>query len=136
MRPRSGRTIERVAVGSSSQSLEWIARNASAWMTYHRPLAVQKDRIGLWHGAVARSTTGFRGLGQAMALDLAETASDMIEEITLGYRVGPEGLFRVLTDLRALGVHHVALNLAMDGARADAALEIIAKDVLPRLNAS
>jgi luciferase-type oxidoreductase len=134
MRPRSGRDITLVAVGSSSQSLEWIARNASAWMTYHRPLAVQKDRIGLWHGAVGRSTTAFRGLGQVMALELVDTVSDGIEEITLGYRAGPDGLVKILGELRALGVHHVALNLAMDGARAASALAVIAKDVLPRLN--
>ncbi len=91
MAPRSGRDLPLIAVGSSSQSLEWIARNALAWMTYHRPLAVQKDRIGLWHGAVARSTTAFRGLGQAMALDLVDTASDRVEEITLGYRTGRKG---------------------------------------------
>lgn len=134
IRPRSGRCVPLVAVGSSSQSLEWIARNASAWMTYHRPLAAQKDRIALWHGAVKRTTTEFRGMGQAMALDLLDTPSDRIDEINLGYRTGPEGLLDILSALRNLGVHHVAFNLLINGRKAIADLEIIAREVLPRLN--
>lgn len=134
IRPRSGRRIPLVAVGSSSQSLEWIARNAGAWMTYHRPLGVQKDRIALWHGAVQRTNTEFRGLGQAMALDLLDMPSDHIDEINLGYRTGPEGLLQVLAALRNLGVHHVAFNLLVNGRKALSDLEIIAREVLPRLH--
>lgn len=133
IRPRSGRHIPLVAVGSSSQSLEWIARNAGAWMTYHRPLGAQKDRIGLWHGAVQRTTSEFRGMGQAMALDLAETSSDRLDDINLGYRTGPNGLSVALQELRELGVHHVAFNLTASGHKALSDLEIIAKEVLPRL---
>jgi luciferase-type oxidoreductase len=135
IRPRNERRIPVVAVGSSSQSLEWIARNAEAWMTYHRPLPAQRDRIALWHNAVTRSTADFRGLGQAMALDLADMSGAAVEDITLGYRAGPDGLIRVLSDLRDLGVHHVALNLAIDGEKAVSDLKAIARDVLPRLAA-
>jgi luciferase-type oxidoreductase len=134
IRPRSGRRLPLVAVGSSSQSLEWIARNAGAWMTYHRPLGAQKDRIALWHGAVQRTTTEFRGMGQAMALDLLDTPSDHIDEINLGYRTGPEGLLAALSVLRNLGTHHVAFNLLVNGRKALTDLEIIAREILPRLN--
>lgn len=133
IRPRSGRSLPLVAVGSSSQSLEWIARNAIAWMTYHRPLAAQKDRIALWHNAVHRSTADFRGLGQAMVLELVDTAGDKAEDINLGYRTGPDGLYRTLTEFRSLGVHHVALNLSMDRSSAVSDLHVIAREVLPRL---
>jgi luciferase-type oxidoreductase len=136
IRPRSGRRIPLVAVGSSSQSLEWIARNASAWMTYHRPLAAQKDRVALWHGAVQRTTTEFRGMGQAMALDLVDTSSDRLDEINLGYRTGPDGLLAGLLALHEIGVHHVAFNLLVDERKALADLEIIAREVLPRLESA
>ncbi len=136
IRPRSGRAIPLVAVGSSSQSLEWIARNAGAWMTYHRPLAAQNDRIALWHRAVHRTTSEFRGMGQAMALDLVDTSSDRLEDINLGYRTGPEGLLAALAAFRAAGVHHVALNLLVDRRKAFSDLEIIAREVLPRLGES
>lgn len=102
-------------------------------MTYHRPLGAQKDRIGLWHGAVQRTTSEFRGMGQAMALDLAETSSDRLDDINLGYRTGPNGLSVALQELRELGVHHVAFNLTASGHKALSDLEIIAKEVLPRL---
>jgi luciferase-type oxidoreductase len=134
IRPRSSRTIPLVAVGSSSQSLEWIARNAGAWMTYHRPLAAQKDRIALWHGDVRRTTSEFRGMGQATALHLVDTSSDLIEDINLDYRTGPKGLLAALTALRNLGVHHVSLNLLVEKRKAFSDLEIIAREVLPRLN--
>lgn len=133
IRPRSGRAVPLVAVGSAAQSLEWIARNAEAWMTYHRPLAIQRDRIALWQAAVRRSTSAFRGLGQAMALELADTSSTTLEEINLGYRTGPDGLYAALTDLRDHGVHHVALNLSVEGRQAMSDLEAIAANVLPRL---
>lgn len=134
IRPRSGRRVPLVAIGSSSQSLEWISRNAGAWMTYHRPLSAQKDRIALWHGAVQRTTTEFRGMGQAMALDLVDASSDHVDEIALGYRTGPEGLLAALRALRNLGVHHVAFNLLVNGRKALTDLETIAREVLPRLN--
>lgn len=133
IRPRSGRRIPLVAVGSSSQSLEWIARNAGAWMTYHRPLAAQKDRIALWQRAVQRTTSEFRGMGQAMALDLVDTSSERLDDINLGYRTGPNGLLAALMALRELGVHHVALNLTVDSRRLLSDLETIAREVLPPL---
>ncbi|MBB3406755.1 luciferase-type oxidoreductase [Rhizobium sp. BK316] len=133
IRPRSRRRIPLVAVGSSSQSLEWIARNAGAWMTYHRPFAAQKDRIALWQGAVQRTTDEFRGMGQAMALELVDTSADRVDDIKLGYRAGPNGLLAALVALRELGVHHVALNLTVDSRRVLSDLETIAREVLPRL---
>lgn len=135
IRPVSGRRIPMVAVGSSSQSLEWIARNADAWMTYHRPLAAQKDRIALWHNAVRRSKAAFRGFGEAMVLDLVGRPGADVEEIPLGYRAGPDGVIRILQDMKTLGVHHVTLNLPVDRDRAQSDLETIAREILPRLDA-
>jgi alkanesulfonate monooxygenase SsuD/methylene tetrahydromethanopterin reductase-like flavin-dependent oxidoreductase (luciferase family) len=125
----SGRFI--LGLGSGDRPSEFAA---GAWMTYHRPLGAQKDRIALWHGAVQRTTTEFRGMGQAMALDLLDTPSDHIDEINLGYRTGPEGLLAALSSLRNLGTHHVAFNLLVNGCKALTDLEIIAREILPRLN--
>jgi luciferase-type oxidoreductase len=133
IRPRSEGPLPMVAVGSSSQSLEWIARNAEAWMTYHRPFAAQRDRIAMWHGAVERSTSEARGLGQAMALELLDTSSNAAEDINLGYRAGPAGLLDALMKLRNVGVQHVALNLTVDRRKALADLGLIAAEVLPFL---
>jgi luciferase-type oxidoreductase len=60
LRPRTEVKVAMLAVGSASQSLEWIARNSTGWATYHRDLAIQKDRIALWHKAVSKAGGGFR----------------------------------------------------------------------------
>ncbi|MNL81892.1 hypothetical protein D3C87_2091300 [compost metagenome] len=71
-----------------------------------------------------------------MALDLVDTSSDHLAEINLGYRTGPDGLLAGLLALHKIGVHHVAFNLLVDGRKALADLEIIAREVLPRLESA
>lgn len=90
-----------IVVGSAGQSLEWIARNASGWASYHRDLAVQRDRIALWRTAVQKTgAEAFRSFSQSMSFDLTEDPNASLETIELGYRVGRHGLLEVLADLR------------------------------------
>ncbi len=133
IRPRPKTSIPMVAVGSSSQSLEWIARNATAWMTYYRPLSVQKDRLALWHNAQAKVTTDFRGFGQSMVLELLDRPEAAYEEINLGGRTSRRGLIEALSAMRDAGIHHVAFNLIAQGRPAGEVMEEIAADVLPAL---
>ncbi len=133
IRPRPKTSVPMVAVGSSSQSLEWIARNATAWMTYYRPLSVQKDRLALWHNAQAKVTTDFRGFGQSMVLELLARPEAAYEEINLGGRTGRRGLIEALSAMRDAGIHHVAFNLIAQGRPASEVMEEIAADVLPAL---
>ncbi len=133
IRPRPKTSIPMVAVGSSSQSLEWIARNATAWMTYYRPLPVQKDRLALWHNAQAKVTADFRGFGQSMVLELLDRPEAAYEEINLGGRTGRRGLIEALSAMRDAGIHHVAFNLIAQGRPAGEVMEEIAADILPAL---
>lgn len=126
-------SIPMVAVGSSSQSLEWIARHASAWMTYYRPLSVQKDRLALWHNARAKVTADFRGFGQSMVLDLLDNPHASYEEINLGGRTGRRGLIEALSAMREAGIHHVAFNLIAQGRPLGETMEEIAADILPAM---
>lgn len=122
--------VPMVAVGSSSQSLEWIARNAEGWMTYHREFPVQKDRIGLWKNAVAKSTGEFRSFSQAMVLELLDDPLAPATPAGLGYRAGRQALISLLEELREADVHHVAFNLA--GSRQiEQVLAELSSDVLP-----
>ena len=125
--------IPMVAVGSSSQSLEWIARHAAAWMTYYRPLSVQKDRLALWRNAQGKVTTDFRGFGQSMVLELLDNPQASYEEINLGGRTGRRGLIDALSAMREAGIHHVAFNLAALGRPLGDVMEEIAADVLPAI---
>ena len=59
-----------IAVGSGGQSVDWIARNAIRWMTYHREPETQRARHSMWRAAVERVAPGeFRAFGIAMGLD-------------------------------------------------------------------
>ncbi|WP_027684207.1 TIGR03571 family LLM class oxidoreductase [Rhizobium leguminosarum] len=134
IRPRSSSRVPMLAVGSASQSLEWISRNAVGWATYHRDYALQKDRIGLWHTAIAKTGAGFKSFSQSLNLELVDDPQSPTESINLGYRCGRIELVRHLLDLKELGVHHVMINLT-EGSRPETeVIEEIGTSVLPELN--
>ncbi|MGA1802742.1 TIGR03571 family LLM class oxidoreductase [Rhizobium sp. HT1-10] len=131
IRPRTGAApVSMLAVGSASQSLEWIARNAVGWATYYRPLAAQADRIGLWKTAVGKVTTEHRSFSQSMLLDLSEDPVAPAEPLGLGMRVGRNALVRYLQDIHALGANHVMFNLASGSRPVEQILQEISEDVM------
>jgi alkanesulfonate monooxygenase SsuD/methylene tetrahydromethanopterin reductase-like flavin-dependent oxidoreductase (luciferase family) len=133
LRPAIASPVAMLAVGSSGQTLEWIARHAIGWATYHRPPEVQRDRHRLWRHAVERAVPGaFRSFSVAVRIDLVE-ADGAPEPIELGYRTGVKGLRPILERLRDDGVHHVMLNLAPSARPPGEALEAIAEALLPAL---
>lgn len=125
--------IPMVAVGSSSQSLEWIARHAVGWVTYYRPLSVQRDRLALWHNAQTKVTADFLGFGQSMVLELLDKPDAPYEEINLGGKTGRQELIGALSAMREAGIHHVAFNLTSEGRPPCEIMEEIAQDVMPAL---
>ncbi|WP_223115737.1 TIGR03571 family LLM class oxidoreductase [Paracoccus amoyensis] len=134
LRPPAASDIPMLAIGSGGQTLEWIARNAAGWATYHRPAKVQRDRYMLWRRAVDSTATGqFRSFSVAFRIDLLDDPMAAVEEIDLGYRTGTTGLTGVLQDMRDMGVHHALLNIAPTGRSAQETLQAIADDVLPKL---
>jgi len=121
-----------IAVGSGGQSVDWIARNAIGWMTYHREPETQRARHSMWRGAVDRVAPGeFRAFGVAMALDLAANVDEPAQERSLGYRTGRRELVKVLREMRDTGTHHVTLNLQASRRPTREILEELAADVLP-----
>jgi len=125
------RNVPMIAVGSSGQSLEWIARNAEGWATYHREFSVQKDRIALWKNAVAKSTAEFRSFSQAMVLELLEDSRAPAAPAGLGYRTGRHALVGLLEELHDAGVHHVMFNPVSGLRPVEHVLAELASDVLP-----
>ncbi|MGQ7243156.1 TIGR03571 family LLM class oxidoreductase [Salinicola sp. V024] len=137
LRPVPLAPVPLLAVGSGGQSVNWIARNAIGWMTYHREPAQQLDRYRMWRAAVEQSAPGgFRGFGEAMRLDLAADAGAPATPIDLGYRTGRDALIQKLEALREMGVHHVSLNLRLEERPADAIIEELAAHVLPHFHGS
>ena len=126
LRPSTFDRPPMIAVGSGGQTLEWIARNARGWFTYHREPEQQRDRHGLWRRAVDRwSPDAFRAFAVAMRLEIA--AANTFEPEQLGYRTGRDGLKRIFEQQRALGVHHLMLNVQADADAKGDALAIIAE---------
>jgi len=125
-------SVPLLTVGSSQQSLDWIARNAAGWATYHRPHAVQQGRYTLWRTAVDRVAPGeFRSFSSAFSLQLSEDPHAAPEPITLGYALGRNALADMLEQHRAMGVHHVMFNLTATGRPVSDVLEELAQEILP-----
>jgi len=125
-------SVPMLTVGSAQQTLEWIARNADGWVTYHRPLEVQRGRYTLWRNAVDRVAAGqFRSFSSAFNLRLDEDPGAPPEAIALGYRLGRKALIAMLEQHRDMGVHHVMFNLTETGRPVDQVLEELGRDVLP-----
>jgi len=134
--PELAQPIPLLAVGSGGQSVDWIARHAIGWMTYHREPAVQRERYRMWRAAVERAAPGqFRAFGVAMQLDLADDPGAPPVAIPLGYHTGRRGLAAVLAGMRDSGTHHVTLNLGSSQRAPREVMEEIAAEVLPAFHA-
>ncbi len=133
--PRQPRAVPLLAVGSGGQSVDWIARHAIGWMTYHRDPDTQRERHRLWRVAVERGAPEqFRAFGVAMRLELSAQPDEAPTPLNLGYRTGARALVTLLEQMRASGTHHVALNLT-DSTRPPAeVLDELAATVLPHFH--
>lgn len=132
LRPPALGDIPMLAVGSGGQTLDWIARHASGWATYHRPLEVQRDRHALWRRAIDRSVEGqFRSFSVALRIELQDDPAAASEPIELGYRIGTRDLLHLLEEMRENGVHHALLNILPNGVSPRQNLDAISRDILP-----
>ena len=118
--------IPMIAVGSARQTVQWIARNADGWATYHRPAEAQVGRLDLWD----KARGGTRPLLiSSMGLNLTE--GNTHKEITLGVEVGSQELIEHLHRLSELGIDHVIFNIQRRPA--SEVLTQIYEEVLPHL---
>jgi luciferase-type oxidoreductase len=68
--PAPATRIPMLVVGTARQSLQWIAREAEGWATYHHEEAAQEGRIGLWQQALVQHGGPAKPFVQSMLLDL------------------------------------------------------------------
>lgn len=125
--------IPMLVVGTARQSLQWIAREAEGWATYHREEAAQEGRIGLWQQAQALQGGPAKSFVQSMLLDLQADPQAPPEPLPLGLKVGRVGLRDYLHRVHAQGVAHVMFNLVDNGRPMDAVLREIGEHVLPHM---
>jgi luciferase-type oxidoreductase len=126
-----------LVTGSSRQSLDWIAEHADGWITYPRSLERQADVAARWQAATAGVAPGaFKPFAQSLYVDLHADPDHPPQPIHLGFRSGRKVLLDFLLTLRAIGVHHVILNLKYGSRSAGEVLDEIGSEVLPQLKAS
>ncbi|CAM2143913.1 Luciferase-type oxidoreductase [Pararobbsia alpina] len=132
LRPRAPAPVPMLSVGSSGQSVDWIARHSIGWATYHRPPAAQHDRHAMWRAAVKRAAPdAFRSFSVAMRVELVDQADAPAEPIELGYRAGRRALRDVLSEVQEMGAHHVTFNLHAQSRPTEEVIEELARDILP-----
>lgn len=129
--PAPATRIPMLVVGTARQSLQWIAREAEGWATYHREETAQEGRIGLWQQAQAQRTGPAKPFVQSMLLDLQADPQAPPASLPLGLKVGRDGLRDYLLRVHAQGVAHVMFNLVDNGRPMDAVLREIGEQVLP-----
>jgi len=130
--PAARARIPMLVVGTARQSLQWIAREAEGWATYHREEAAQEGRIGLWQQAQGAGET--KPFVQSMLLDLQADPQAPAEALPLGLKVGRDGLQAYLQRVHAQGVAHVMFNLVDNGRPVDEVLREIAAYILPAVS--
>lgn len=123
--------IPMLVVGTARQSLQWIAREAEGWATYHREEAAQEGRIGLWQQALAQQGGPAKPFVQSMLLDLQADPQAPPEPLPLGLKVGRDGLRDYLHRVHAQGVAHVMFNLVDNGRPVEQVVREIGGHVLP-----
>jgi luciferase-type oxidoreductase len=130
--PQPPRPVPMLAVGSGGQSVDWIARHALGWMTYHREPDAQQARHSMWRAAVERAAPGaFRVFGAALRLDLSADPDEPATPVALGYRTGRHALVALLQAMREQGTHHVSFNLPSSERAPRDVIEELGEYVLP-----
>lgn len=122
--------------GNSRQSMEWIARESSGWLTYPRQPQVQEGMVAKWRVLVkAQSGDTYKPFLQSLYIDLDAHPDAPPEPIHLGYRLGRDHLLALLELLESIGVDHVILNLKYGRRPAEEVMNELGSYIVPRFGA-
>ena len=122
--------------GNSRQSLDWIARESSGWMTYPRPPQAQQLFVQNWRESVkAQVGETYKPFFQSLYIDLDAHPATPPSPIHLGFRLGRDHLLTLLETLETIGVDHIILNLKYGRRPAPEVVEELGTYVVPRFNA-
>ena len=120
-----------LVTGGSQQDTDWIARHGDGWMLYPRPAPLQARIIADWRTRIAAAGGAAKPAMEPFYIDLAPDDDAPPRPIHLGLQLGMNTLREYLTERRAIGVNHVALNLRFNRADIEATLHRLAHELLP-----
>ncbi len=122
--------------GNSRQSLEWIARESSGWITYPRPPQAQQQVVERWRQTVSTQVGDvYKPFLQSLYIDLDTHPATPPTPIHLGFRLGRDYLLKLLEALEGIGVDHVILNLKYGRRPAPEVVEELGLHIVPRFGA-
>lgn len=127
----TGPRLPVLITGGSQQSPDWVAQNGDGWMTCPRDAASQGRVIADYRARLAALGQVNKPVMQSLYIDMLEEPDAPPRPIHLGFQSGTGFLRRYLTEIKALGVNHVALNLRFNQASIETTLRRLADDLLP-----
>lgn len=129
-KPIAGR-LPLLITGGSQQSPEWVAQNGDGWMTYPRDAISQSRVVADYRARVTEAGLPDKPVMQSLYVDLLDKPDADPRPIHLGFQSGTDYLQRYLTELRDLGINHVALNLRFNGADVKTTMKRLSDEILP-----
>ncbi|MEM1007185.1 MAG: LLM class flavin-dependent oxidoreductase, partial [Pseudomonadota bacterium] len=126
-----GARLPVLITGGSRQSPDWVAENGDGWMTYPRDAMLQGRVVSDYRARLAAAGQPDKPVMQSLYIDLLDQPEAPARPIHLGFQAGTGFLRRYLTEIRDLGINHVALNLRFNTAPIDTTLKRLADDLLP-----
>ena len=127
----SGGELPLLITGGSQQSPDWVARNGNGWMTYPRNAAAQGRVVADYRRRISEAGLPDKPVMQSLYVDLVAQADAPPRPIHLGFQSGTDYLRRDLSEVRDLGINHVALNLRFNGAEIEPTMQQLADEILP-----
>ena len=127
----TGVRLPLLITGGSQQSPDWVAQNGDGWMTYPRDAVSQGRLITQYRDRIRAAGGADKPVMQSLYIDLLADPDAPARPIHLGFQSGVGALRAYLTNLRDLGVNHVALNLRFNQADVEDTLHRVADALLP-----
>ena len=129
-KPTGGR-VPLLITGGSQQSPDWVAQNGDGWMTYPRDAASQGRVVADYRRRIAEAGGPNKPVMQSLYVDVLPDRDAEPRPIHLGFSSGTAFLQRYLSEIQALGINHVALNLRFNAADVEDTMKRIADELIP-----
>lgn len=127
----TGRRLPLLITGGSQQAPDWVAEHGDGWMTYPRDAASQGRVVADYRRRIAEGGGQDKPVMQSLYIDVQPDPDADPRPIHLGFSSGTTFLRRYLSEVRGLGINHVALNLRFNAADIEDTMKRLANELLP-----
>ena len=132
-KPTGGR-LPLLVTGGSQQAPAWVAEHGDGWITYPRDAASQGRVVADYRQRIAAAGGANKPVMQSLYVDVQPEADAAPRPIHLGFSSGATFLKQYLSEVRSLGINHVALNLRFNQAPVEDTMKRLADELLPEFS--